>query len=137
VLKSFDADGVHTVWNRALELRHTEEFVGVLSVTGDRYAGQWCQQTFQKRGITYHPCETPKSGLYVDLLPKLNSKTIRIPDIPRLVNQIAALERRTARGGRDTIDHPPAGKDDVANAVAGVAHCAVNRQTTTITPLGD
>jgi hypothetical protein len=119
----------------------TEEFVGVLksyqvaSVTGDRYAGQWCQQAFQKRGITYIPCETPKSGLYVDLLPKLNSKTIRIPDDPRLVNQIAALERRTARGGRDSIDHPPSGHDDIANAVAGVAHCAVNRHSVSVMEL--
>jgi hypothetical protein len=69
------------------------------------------------------------------LLPKLNSKTIRIPDYPRLVNQVAALERRTSRGGRDTIDHPPSGKDDVANVVAGVAHCAVNRHTVTVTEL--
>lgn len=113
----------------------TEEFVALLKsyqisrVTGDRYAGQWCQQAFQKRGITYEPCDTPKSGLYTDLLPKLNSKTIRIPDVPRLVNQLAALERRTSRGGRDSIDHPPGGHDDVANAVAGVAHCAVNRHT--------
>jgi len=113
----------------------TEEFAkllksyGISRVTGDRYAGQWCAQAFQKRGITYEPCDTPKSGLYVDLLPKLNSKTIRLPDIPKLVNQIAALERRTSRGGKDSIDHPPAGHDDVANAVAGLAHCAVNRRT--------
>lgn len=113
----------------------TEEFVGVLKsyqitrVTGDRYAGQWCAQAFQKRGITYVASEVPKSGLYIDLLPKLNSKTIYIPDIPRLVNQIASLERRTARGGRDSIDHSPGAHDDVANVVAGVAHCAVNRHT--------
>jgi len=30
------------------------------------------------------------------------------------------LERRTARGGRDSIDHGPGAKDDVANAAAGV-----------------
>lgn len=33
--------------------------------------------------------------------------------------QLVGLERRTARGGRDSIDHPPGGHDDVANAVAG------------------
>ena len=27
---------------------------------------------------------------------------------------------RTSRAGRDSIDHPPRGHDDVANAVAGV-----------------
>ena len=30
------------------------------------------------------------------------------------------LERRTARGGRDSIDHTPGGHDDLANAAAGV-----------------
>ena len=37
------------------------------------------------------------------------------------VNQLANLERRTARGGRDSIDHAPgAAHDDIANAVSGV-----------------
>jgi hypothetical protein len=34
----------------------------------------------------------------------------------RLVAQIVGLERRTARGGRDSIDHAPGAHDDVANA---------------------
>jgi hypothetical protein len=41
---------------------------------------------------------------------------------PRLVSQLCSLERRTARGGRDSIDHPQGGggaHDDVGNAVAG------------------
>jgi len=41
-------------------------------------------------------------------------------DHPRLVAQIIGLERRTARSGKDSIDHGPSGFDDVANAVAGV-----------------
>jgi hypothetical protein len=41
-------------------------------------------------------------------------------DDDKLVNQIVALERRVARGGKDSIDHPPNGHDDLANAVAGV-----------------
>jgi hypothetical protein len=43
------------------------------------------------------------------LLPKLNSKTIRLVNNPRLVNQLAALERRTfaAVRIRSTI-HPAA-----------------------------
>jgi hypothetical protein len=119
----------------------TDEFARVLksysiaAVTGDRYAGQWCAQAFQKRGITYHHSDTPKSGLYLDFLPKLNSKTIRIVDNERVVSQIAALERRTSRGGRDSIDHPPQGHDDLANVVAGVAHVAVNRYTVSVSEL--
>jgi hypothetical protein len=38
-----------------------------------------------------------------------------------------SLERRTARGGRDTIDHPPGGHDDVANAVAGACTLAIGK----------
>ena len=41
--------------------------------------------------------------------------------MPRLAAQLCSLERRTARGGKDSIDHPPGGHDDLANAVAGVA----------------
>ena len=82
----------------------TEEFAGTLKgynitrVIGDRYAGEWVRQSFEKRSITYTASELPKSGLYVDFLPKLNSKTIRLVNNARLVNQIAALERRTSRG---------------------------------------
>lgn len=38
----------------------------------------------------------------------------------KLISQLCALERRTWRGGRDSIDHPPNQHDDVVNAVAGV-----------------
>jgi hypothetical protein len=37
------------------------------------------------------------------------------------VAQLCGRERRTARGGRDSIDHAPGGHDDLANAVAGAA----------------
>jgi hypothetical protein len=119
----------------------TEEFAKLLKsykisrVTGDRYSGTWCSSSFQKRGITYIPSDLPKSGLYLDFLPKLNSRTIRLVDNPRLVNQIAALERRTARGGKDSIDHSPGAHDDVANVVAGLAHVAVNQHTQSCTEL--
>jgi hypothetical protein len=41
-----------------------------------------------------------------------------------MVSQFVGLERRTSRGGRDSIDHAPGGHDDVANAVAGAAWLA-------------
>ncbi len=53
-------------------------------------------------------------------MPHINSGTVELLEVPRLVTQLVNLERRTARGGRDTIDHGPQGHDDVANAVAGV-----------------
>jgi hypothetical protein len=108
---------------------------GIHRVTGDRYAGEWPRQAFQKRGIEYALSEMPKSALYVDLLPKLNSRTIRLVDNPRLVGQLAGLERRTARGGRDSIDHALGAHDDVANVIAGLAAHLVSRHSVKVEPL--
>jgi hypothetical protein len=88
-------------------------------VTGDRYAGEWVREQFTKHGLTYTPSDRTKSELYRDLLPMLNSGTVDLLDHPRLLAQLSALERRTARGGRDAIDHAPGQHDDVANAAAG------------------
>ena len=88
-------------------------------VYGDRYAGEWPREQFQKRGIFYAPSEKTKNELYRDLLPIINSKAVDLIEHDRLVTQLTSLERRTARGGRDSIDHAPGAHDDVANAVAG------------------
>lgn len=92
---------------------------GVTSVTGDRYAGEWPREQFRKHGVEYEISESPRSDLYRDMLPVLNSGRVVLLDDEKTVNQIVGLERRTARGGRDSIDHAPGGHDDLANAVAG------------------
>lgn len=93
---------------------------GVREVTGDRYAGEWPRERFRKHGINYSLSEKPRSDLYRDLLPALNSRTADLLDSDRLLNQLVGLERRVARGGKESIDHAPGGHDDLANAVAGV-----------------
>jgi hypothetical protein len=45
---------------------------------------------------------------------------VELLDLSRLARQLQGLERRTTRGGKDSIDHAPGGHDDVANAVCGV-----------------
>ena len=91
----------------------------ITTVTGDRYAGEFPREQFRKHGITYEPSEKAKSDIYKDVLPLLNSGTVELLDHPRLVTQLSGLERRTARGGRDSIDHSPGSKDDVANSACG------------------
>ncbi len=88
-------------------------------VVGDRYAGEWPREQFRKHGIEYQPSANAKSDIYRDTLPLLNSGRIELLDHPRLLAQFASLERRTARGGRDSIDHAPRAHDDVCNAAAG------------------
>jgi hypothetical protein len=93
-------------------------------IVGDRYAGEWPVERFRTHGIIYEPAAKPKSDLYRDMLPLINGRRLDLLDEPRLLAQLVGLERRTARGGRDSIDHAPGAHDDIANAVAGVAACA-------------
>jgi hypothetical protein len=98
---------------------------GVTSVKGDKYGGDWPSSRFQAHGVTYEPIEIAKSDLYRDLLPVINAGRVELLDLPRLSNQLIALERRTARSGKDSIDHPQNGRDDVINAVAGAVCMAL------------
>jgi hypothetical protein len=108
------------------EFADTLKSYGVATVFGDRYAGEWPRERFRANGITYEPCEEPKSQLYQSLLPTINAGRIELLDHSRLVAQLTGLERRTARGGRDSIDHAPNAQDDLANAVAGAVAVALN-----------
>lgn len=100
---------------------------GLQAVTGDRYAGEWPRERFRVHGITYDLAEKPKSDLYRETLPILNSGKAELLDLPRLGAQLCGLERRTARGGRDSIDHAPGAHDDLANSVAGALLAAAGQ----------
>jgi hypothetical protein len=65
------------------------------------------------------------------MLPSINSAFIELLDKARLFNQMVSLERRTARGGRDSIDHPPQGHDDLANVLAGMHYLLKKKQCET------
>jgi hypothetical protein len=109
---------------------------GVKTVHGDRYGGEWPRERFRAHGLEYQVAGKPKSDFYRDLLPILNSGRAELLDVPRLASQLCALERRTARGGRDSIDHPPNGRDDVINCAAGAIVMAAGRaQTRIVAPI--
>ena len=92
----------------------------VRRVTGDRYGGAWPETEFLKHQISYTPSDRDKSALYLAFLPMVLSGQVELLDNQTLFNELRALERRTRRGGRDLVDHPPKGHDDLANAVAGI-----------------
>lgn len=87
---------------------------GCAYVTGDRYAGEWPRQAFEKVGITYRVAEYTRSELYAHLEPLLNSGQVELVDSPTLLAQLIGLVRRGER-----IDHPSGEHDDYANAAAG------------------
>lgn len=88
------------------------------SVTGDRYAAGWVSDAFAKFGIRYMAAEVDASGTYLNFLPLLTSGRVRLLDYPRLVHQLASLERRVGRN-KDVVDHPRGGHDDLAAVAAG------------------
>ena len=90
---------------------------------GDRYAAEWVASQFRIHGVHYRHSEKTKSELFLDLLPRINSRQVALPDDDRSISQLCALERQTTRAGRDSVSHPPGGHDDLINAIAGaVAH---------------
>ena len=99
----------------------------VTRVTMDRWGGDFPSEQFRKHGISCSPSEKTKSDLYREFLPTLNSGRVELLENPRCTKQLLGLERRIARGGRETIDHAPGGHDDVINAVAGATVLAASK----------
>ena len=106
----------------------------VTRAESDKWGGDWVGEAFRKNGITVEPSAKPKSEIYTETLPMINAGRCSLLDHQRLVGQLCGLERRTARGGRDSIDHAPGGHDDVANAVAGALLLVGSRPPMKIDP---
>jgi hypothetical protein len=104
----------------------------VTSVIGDKYAGYWVKQAFEKSRITYIFSTMNRSEIYLEALALLNTGNIELPPDEKLIYQFQNLERRTSRNGKDSIDHPRGLHDDLANAVAGLIAIS---QTQLISPL--
>jgi hypothetical protein len=125
------------------DMADTLKRYGIDRATGDAYAAEWTRTTFASHGIDYRRSTTsvwkegsqvknkvakPKSVLYAELLPRLTSGEVELLDDEMLITQLSSLQRRTRSGARDSIDHPPGGKDDLANAVAGVCDAVSQRR---------
>jgi hypothetical protein len=115
-----------------------EEFSALLAsyrcqrITSDRWGGEFVREPFRERNISVELAERPKSDLYRDLIPLINSRRIELLDHKKMIAQLLGLERRTARGtGKDLIDHGPGANahDDLGNCCAGVAYVLANGST--------
>jgi hypothetical protein len=125
-------DGVVTLaCAREIKSNNTESVVsefatllrayGVSSVWSDRYGSSWVTDAFSRHGIRLQYSPKTRSELYLEMLPLLGTAQVRLLDIPKLRTQLLSLKRRITRSGKDEVDHPGGGYDDLANAVAGVS----------------
>lgn len=127
------------------ELCETLRRYRVARVIGDRFGGEWPREQFRKYGVHYILAEHTRSELYGALLPLINSGAVALLENDRLITQLVCLERRVTKAGRQIIDHPASGKDDLANSAAGAlinafskpAHSSGETQRVSVAPLRD
>ncbi len=93
----------------------------VLSVTGDKFSGDWALNSFAKHGVKYIRSEKSKSEIYLDMEEILNTSRLSIPNKELLVTQLKSLIRKTRSGGRDSVDTDGGQPEDEGNVCAGVA----------------
>lgn len=112
------------------EFSETLKSYGISSVVGDKYAAQWTVERFREHEITYKHSALTKSEIFTTFVALLNSGKVKLPSDKKLKAQFESLERCSSRTGRDVIEHPPSGHDDVCNAAAGalVLASAVSRK---------
>ena len=126
------ADGERVVLDRVEEVRPpfspddvVAQFASVFqtyrvsTVLADKWGAQWVASPFRRHGIAIDDTADAKSAIYLRLIPLLNSGRVALLDNDRLLSQLVGLERRSVAGGREIIDHPRGGHDDVINAAAG------------------
>jgi hypothetical protein len=105
---------------------------GLHLVTGDRYAGGWVSDSFEKAGIRYVSSDLDKSSIYNEVLPLFSERRVQLIEDKRLLTELRLLERRPRAGGRgDAIDHGRNGHDDSANACAGALWLAARDEQPT------
>jgi len=103
---------------------------GISVVYSDNHAKGWVTENWSKHGgIEKRPAFGPKTEIYAELLPWLNSRKIQILDHPKRSAQLIALERSISRTGHETISHPPNAHDDLINATAGALMTAARNAT--------
>lgn len=106
------------------------------TVTGDNYAPGWVAGAFQAGGVEYVRSALTRSELYLEGLPLFSRGLVSIPDNATLLRELRLLERRTARSGKDSVDHGVGGSDDHANSLFGALHLMAKPQQKVCTGLG-
>ncbi len=87
---------------------------GCHTVQGDRFAGHWPRDSFDRYGIQYDVADQNRSQIYATAEPLINAGTVEFLDHPQMISQFIGLVRRG-----DKIDHPLGEHDDFSNACGG------------------
>jgi hypothetical protein len=95
------------------------------TITGDNYAKEWVAGAYRAAGLEYRRSPLVRSDLYLEGAVLFARGLVSIPDQAQLLRELRLLERRTARSGKDSVDHGVGGSDDHANSLFGAMYVAV------------
>ena len=96
------------------------------TIWGDNYGAEWVAGSYREAGAEYLQSKLVRSELYLSGLPLFTRGVVSIANQPPLLRELRLLERRTARSGKDTVDHGVGGSDDYANSLFGALHLAAS-----------
>jgi hypothetical protein len=101
----------------------------VREVQGDKFAGSFHADEWQRNSIRFKPCDRTTSENYLHALPMLLSGRARLLDNATLRTQLAGLERKVQAGSRETVTHAQVASahDDVATSACGALVAAGDR----------
>ena len=93
----------------------------ITEICGDKFAGGFHSDEWQRNGIRFKACENTTSGNYLFALPMLLSARARLLDSLTLRNQLAGLERKVTPTGHEQVTHDQhsGAHDDLATSVCG------------------
>lgn len=120
----------HDPANVAREVAAFLKSYRLTSAIADQYGAELTRTLYQEAGVALSSADVSRSEAYLCLLPQLTTGRIELPPDPRLRTELLGLERRTAPGGKDSVNHRPGSHDDLANAVALAAWRVSRRRDT-------
>jgi hypothetical protein len=104
--------------NVCAEIATLAKAYGLSTITADKWGSMFVVEGMRPHAIRVVQNAKPKSALYLDLLPLVNSQLVELLDHPRLRAQALSLERRAGRGP-ENVDAAHGAPEDVINAAAG------------------
>jgi hypothetical protein len=101
-------------------------------ITGDAYAKGWVKGTIEACGAEYQQSRLPRSELYLEGLVLFARGQVRLPSHDVMLRELRLLQRRTAKSGRDQVDHIVGSHDDHVNSVFGSLHLVAQPRAETL-----
>jgi hypothetical protein len=101
----------------------------ITKVNGDKYGKELNQQLWRDAGLEFVEAKLWAWELYLEALIPFNQGLVHLPPSNPLIGELKSLQRVANRAGRESVEHPRGGHDDLANAVCGCLYLLAPKKT--------